>query len=169
MLTSSQGLPVPQGKAYARRYRERVQEDLCGAIICLPSEVEGTKPTPIGVIHLAALQPRIAHNRHSQIGINILQAYQGKGYGSEAIEWIVEWGFRHANLHRIEIGAFAWNEGALRLYERLGFVIEGRKREAAWHDGQYMDVVEMSMLEREWRERQLTRKQSEADSVKEAI
>lgn len=152
-----------------------MQESLCGAIICLPppdvvpvddpAKADGgaaaaaatsgkAKPTPIGVVHLGALQPRIAHNRHSQIGINIMQAYQGKGYGSEAIEWIVDWGFRHANLHRIEIGAFEWNDGALRLYERLGFVVEGRKREVAWHDGQYMDVVEMGMLAREWRQRQ---------------
>lgn len=46
----------------------------------------------------------------------------------------------------------SWNEGAVRLYERLGFVHEGRRRDFFWHDGKYHDSVEMSMLEQEWRE-----------------
>ena len=66
---------------------------------------------------------------------------------------ILGWGFRHANLHRIELGAFGWNTGAIRLYERLGFVPESRKREHLWHDGKYHDLVELGMLESEWRER----------------
>lgn len=56
-------------------------------------------------------------------------------------------------MHRIAIGAFAWNQDALRLYEKLGFVTEARKRDMFWHDGGYQDLVEMSMLEHEWRER----------------
>lgn len=53
-------------------------------------------------------------------------------------------------MHRVEIGAFAWNEGAWKLYQRLGFKEEGRKREAMWYDGDYRDCVEMGMLRREW-------------------
>lgn len=56
-------------------------------------------------------------------------------------------------MHRIGIGAFAWNQDALRLYEKLGFVHEARKRDFFWHDGRYQDLVEMGMLEDEWRER----------------
>ena len=123
--------------------------------------------TPVGCIALRCGE-RVAHHRHADIGINIAQSYQGKGYGTEAIEWITEWGFRHGNLHRIEIGAFAWNEGAVRLYQRLGFVIEGRKREFAWHDGQYRDVVELAMLDREWRERQ-RKEQEEVVAASEAV
>ena len=53
-------------------------------------------------------------------------------------------------MHRVEIGAVAYNEGAWKLYERLGFVIEGRKRECSWYDGEYHDLVILGMLRGEW-------------------
>ncbi len=81
-----------------------------------------------------------------------MKPYQGQGYGSEAIKWALRFGFRHCNLHRIEIGGFGYNTGALRLYEKLGFKMEGRKRDFFWHDGAYWDLVGLSMLEEEWRE-----------------
>ena len=59
------------------------------------------------------------------MGIQICREEQGKGYGSEAIKWVLEWGFLAAGLHRVTIGCFSFNEGARRLYERLGFVVEG--------------------------------------------
>ena len=85
------------------------------------------------------------------IGIQVLQPYQGQGYGSEAIRWSLRWGLLYANLHRIEIGAFVFNEGAWKLYERLGFVHEGVKREHWFSNGRYWDSVELGMLEGEWR------------------
>jgi RimJ/RimL family protein N-acetyltransferase len=75
------------------------------------------------------------------VGLNILAPYQGKGYGSEAIKWSLRWGFLHGNLHKIELGYFGWNTEAGRLYRKLGFVDEGRKRDHFWHDGAYYDEV----------------------------
>ena len=79
--------------------------------------------------------------------------HQGKGYGSEAVQWALGWGFDMAGLHRIGIEAFSYNEGAMRLYEKLGFVMEGRRREEIWFDGGWHDFVTYGMLEGEWRER----------------
>ncbi|CAO2650060.1 Nn.00g013520.m01.CDS01 [Neocucurbitaria sp. VM-36] len=109
--------------------------------------------TAIGEIHLSALPPHQAHHRWTEIGIDILPAYQGRGYGGEAIEWALEYAFRRAGLHRVKIRAFEWNDRALRLYERVGFKEEGREREALWHLGRWWDGITMGMLEREWRER----------------
>lgn len=111
------------------------------------------KGTPIGTISLMPTEPNMSHHRKTSIGINLHPSYQGQGYGSEAICWALEWAFRHANMHRVAIGAFAWNEGAWKLYERLGFVHEGRAREAMWYDGGWHDMVELGMLKREWVER----------------
>ena len=85
------------------------------------------------------------------MSIHICREEQGKGYGSEAVKWGLEWGFLAAGMHRVTIECFSFNEGARRLYERLGFVVEGRKREAAWKNGGWHDKIEMGMLEREWR------------------
>ena len=48
---------------------------------------------------------------------------------------------------------FAFNELAIRAYQRVGFVHEGRSREAIWRDGRWWDEIHMSVLEPEWRAR----------------
>lgn len=139
---------------------------LLGVVICLAPEVDpasdqdaatntgnDSRPTPIGCIVLTALKPDHAHHRNSYIGINIVKAHQRKGYGGEAIDWILDWGFRTAGLHRIGIECFAYNETAMALYGKLGFVLEGRKRQMLWFDGLWHDFVSYSMLEDEWRAR----------------
>jgi hypothetical protein len=154
-------LPVPQSKKSSAQFREFLESCLLGAIVCLPPPTDsvGTnndtiaKPIPIGVIHLAAIDPRVIHHRRSGIGINIVRRYQGQGFGSEAIKWVLRWGFHYAQLHRIELAAFEWNKGAHKLYERLGFVPEGRKRDFLWFEGRYWDLVMFGMLEWEWKER----------------
>jgi RimJ/RimL family protein N-acetyltransferase len=85
------------------------------------------------------------------MSIQICREEQGKGYGSEAIKWVLEWGFLAAGLHRVSIACFSFNEGARRLYERLGFVVEGRAREVVWKNGGWHDSIMMGMLEGEWR------------------
>ncbi|KAF1824738.1 acyl-CoA N-acyltransferase [Dissoconium aciculare CBS 342.82] len=107
--------------------------------------------TPIGDLHLRTDDnPLKEHHRNVEIGIGIHRDYQGQGYGSEALRWVLDWAFRRANMHRVAIAAFSWNEGASRLYQKLGFTIEGRKREMFWHDGAYRDLIEMSILKHEW-------------------
>ncbi|KAF2621933.1 acyl-CoA N-acyltransferase [Macroventuria anomochaeta] len=106
--------------------------------------------TAIGEIHLSRLPPNAIHHRSTEIGIDILPPFQGRGYGREAIKWALDYAFRRAGLHRVRIRAFEWNTGALRLYEKVGFKVEGREREALWHEGRWWDGVELGMLEGEW-------------------
>ncbi|KAF2485869.1 acyl-CoA N-acyltransferase [Neohortaea acidophila] len=108
------------------------------------------KLTRIGHIVLMSGPPGQAHHRNAQIGLGLLKPYHGKGYGTEALEWVLRWGFRMANLHRITIAGFGLNPGAKRLYERVGFVQEGVQREEMWYDGRYWDSWSLSMLDREW-------------------
>jgi RimJ/RimL family protein N-acetyltransferase len=137
-------VPVPQGTASAKVYREVLEKSLIGCIICLPPpttpETESAtaskndspkKPTPIpiGTISLSASEAGMTHHRNTTLGIHLAPQYQGQGYGS------------------------AYNEDAWRLYERLGFVYEGRKREVLWYDGEYHDMFLGAMLRREWQER----------------
>ncbi|KAK5128257.1 hypothetical protein LTR85_002924 [Meristemomyces frigidus] len=144
-------ISTPQGKASAQQYlKEIAEESLLGVVICLPAPDSTSKPIPIGAIHLDQLKPALAHHRHADIGIDIVKAYQGQGYGSEAIRWALRWAFRIAGLHRVGIRAFAYNEGAVRLYGRLGFNREGVSREFLWFDGQWWDDVQFGMLAREW-------------------
>ncbi|MEZ4664933.1 MAG: GNAT family protein, partial [Caldilineaceae bacterium] len=86
----------------------------------------------------------------AELGITIGdQAYWGKGYGREAIQLIVAYGFRHHNLHKVHLRVLGRNERAMRAYAACGFVEEGRLRQHAWIDGEYDDLVCMGVLRSE--------------------
>ena len=68
------------------------------------------------------------------------------GYGTEACNLIINHGFNALNLHRITCGTFSTNVGMMRLAEKLGFVQEGVRKQAAWKNGEWVDVVEYGLL-----------------------
>jgi len=78
----------------------------------------------------------------------------GQGYGTEASELMLEHAFRVLALHRVALSVFEFNERAVKSYLKVGFVIEGRARDAIWRDGRYWDEISMSILESDWRHRE---------------
>lgn len=157
-VKSNATLARPQGKKDAKEFIKVIEESLFGVVICLPAPAESAKPTPIGAIFLKKNNEGMMHHRFSEIGIDIVKAYQGQGYGSESINWILDWAFETAGLHRVAIRCMSYNEGAKRLYERLGFKLEGVGRELLWLRGKWWDDYQLGMLDREWREMQASKK-----------
>jgi RimJ/RimL family protein N-acetyltransferase len=159
LATSSISLTRPQTKKETvEGYKTGLMKhSLLGVVICLPPSDEDPKAaaTPVGLIALKDPGATQRQHRESDMSIDIAGPYQGKGYGTEAIQWAIKWGFQTANLHRIAIAAFEFNEAAIRLYKKVGFVEEGRRRESVWHAGRWWDGVLLSMLEHEWREKYL--------------
>jgi RimJ/RimL family protein N-acetyltransferase len=88
--------------------------------------------------------------RHAEVGIALLPEARGRGIGTLAIAQIIEFGFVRRNLRRLHLQAIESNVGALRAYEKAGFVVEGRLREHAWVRGGYEDIVLMGLLRSEW-------------------
>ena len=76
---------------------------------------------------------------------------QGKGYGTEALRLLVKYGFNTLNLNRIELNVDDFNIRAIKCYKKVGFVEEGRKRQAVFKNGQYNDVIYMSILQMDWK------------------
>ncbi len=87
--------------------------------------------------------------RHAEAGISLVPEARGRGIGTAAITQLVEFGFVRRNLRRIHLQAIASNAGAIRAYEKAGFVVEGRQRQHAWVRGAYEDVVLMGILRSE--------------------
>jgi RimJ/RimL family protein N-acetyltransferase len=92
-------------------------------------------------------------NRHGNFELGIMigdRDYWGRGYGRETIKLLLDYGFHYLGGRRIELTTHAKNERAIRCYLACGFVEEGRPRQAIWMEGEYIDLVEMSILREEW-------------------
>jgi len=76
--------------------------------------------------------------------------YWGKGYGLEAARLICNHGFLTLNLHRIGCGTFENNAGMRKLAEKLGMIEEGKRRQAVYKNGRYIDVIEYGVLKEEY-------------------
>jgi RimJ/RimL family protein N-acetyltransferase len=92
-------------------------------------------------------------NRVGNVGIVIgKKEYWGKGFGTEAMQLLVNYAFNTLNLHRVELDTYSHNIRAQKSYTKIGFKIEGTKRDAVYIDGKYRDVVVMSILKEEFRQ-----------------
>lgn len=78
-------------------------------------------------------------------------AARGRGLGRAATIRIAAFAFDDLRLARLSLTVFAFNETALRCYRAVGFVEEGRAREAVERDGRRWDEIAMGLLAREWR------------------
>ena len=70
--------------------------------------------------------------------------------GTESASLLIGFGFETLALNRIELEVYAFNPQARRVYEKLGFRLEGTRREALIWDDERVDAHIMSMLRREF-------------------
>ncbi|QRY39692.1 GNAT family N-acetyltransferase [Microbacterium hominis] len=84
--------------------------------------------------------------RHAEIGIAVLAEHRGRGIGTAALAKMVTFAFVRCNLRRVHLQAISSNVGAIRVYEKVGFEVEGRLREHAWVRGAYEDMVVLGLL-----------------------
>ena len=75
---------------------------------------------------------------------------RGQGLGTEATRMVVDYAFEQLGLYRISLTVFAFNPRGRRVYEKAGFVEEGRLRQAVALDGERHDDIMMSILAPEW-------------------
>lgn len=89
-------------------------------------------------------------DRHAELGIALGdKASWDGGYGTDTMRTLCRVGFNEMNLHRIELSVFAGNARAQHVYEKIGFRVEGIRRDAYFRRGRYGDMVLMSLLEGE--------------------
>lgn len=104
---------------------------------------------PAGNISLMNLNQR---DRSAEIGLFIgRKDFWNQGYGCEAMRLMVAHGFKNVNLNRISLTVFETNPAGIRCYEKAGFKQEGRLREARFFEGQYIDMILMSILREDWK------------------
>ena len=73
-----------------------------------------------------------------------------RGLGTEAARLIIGYGFERLGLHRISLEVYSFNPRARRVYDKLGFVVEGVLRDALRWGDEWIDATLMSILAPEW-------------------
>ncbi|NHJ87821.1 MAG: GNAT family N-acetyltransferase [Asgard group archaeon] len=92
--------------------------------------------------------------RSADLGIFIYNKVDwNKGFGTDAMIVLLNYGFNFLNLHRIELSVYPYNERAIHVYEKIGFTIYGRKRRSRFMNGEFQDEILMDILEEEWRKK----------------
>lgn len=110
-------------------------------VVSLIIEADGRAVGDINLFHIDE------RKRSASLGLSIWRAEdRDRGYGGDAVRTLIRWAFSQLNLHRIELSVAPHNERAIHVYERAGFVIEGRRREADYEDGHYVDDIIMGLL-----------------------
>jgi len=112
--------------------------------------IDSEKDETIGTVGLHEIDNI---NRTATLGIFIgNKSYWNKGYGTEAIQLILDFGFNYLNLNNIDLALMEFNQRALKCYEKCGFKEIGRKRKCKFINGKYYDSILMDILAEEFTE-----------------
>ncbi|MFE3113884.1 GNAT family N-acetyltransferase [Kitasatospora indigofera] len=110
--------------------------------------VERATGESVGEVVLANLD---VHNRSCSFRIALFGRRSfGQGMGTEASRLILGHAFEAVGVHRVELSVYAFNPRARRVYEKIGFVHEGTRRNALHWDGEWIDAHTMAVLADEW-------------------
>jgi ribosomal-protein-alanine N-acetyltransferase len=85
-------------------------------------------------------------NRHAVLSYILSKHYWNKGIMTEALTAIIQFGFEHIHLHRIEAQVAYPNLASARLLEKLGFQEEGRLRDRQYANNQFVDEVIFALI-----------------------
>jgi RimJ/RimL family protein N-acetyltransferase len=134
-------MSLAEEEEFIRRLTERPNDVVLGIVLRDGDRLVGT----------TGLHQVDVRNRHAAFGISIgdKDAW-GKGYGTQATRLVVQHAFFTVNLHRVWLHVYEFNERAQRVYERVGFKVEGRLRQDTFRDNRYWDTIVMGVLRSEW-------------------
>jgi RimJ/RimL family protein N-acetyltransferase len=141
------GLKVPVSAEGAEHFAQKILSQQGSSVwafaICMLDEERR-----IGTVNLRNLD---RENGSAELAIVIGdKTLQGKGYGTDALNCLVDVGFGELRLERIYLHVFDYNRRARRSYEKAGFQTDATLRHARFHHGQHHDVHLMSILRDDW-------------------
>jgi RimJ/RimL family protein N-acetyltransferase len=118
---------------------EFIRRSTCQGAACFIATMDGKVVANLGVC--THQHPQMAHR--ASLGMAVLGPYRGQGIGSRLLDVAIDWGERQGLL-RLELEVFSNNSGAVRLYDRKGFVVEGCRHGAVSVDGEFVDLLLMA-------------------------
>jgi len=128
---------TPYSKYILQKYIENSHQDIYEAkqyrfVIC------DIKNTPVGMIDLFDFNPQ-----HQRVGIGILitSENQTKGYGSEALEMIIDYAFTYLNVHQIFANITSDNLNSISLFEKFNFKKVGLKKDWVYSNATFKNEI----------------------------
>ncbi|MDE7283442.1 MAG: GNAT family N-acetyltransferase [Lachnospiraceae bacterium] len=103
------------------------------------------------VIGDVALQDIDRVNRNCSVGMGMAKIEnRSKGYGTQAVMLMLNYGFRYLGLERITANTLDLNIGAQKLLDKCGFVLEGRERKSVYLNSEMHDKLNYAILKEEF-------------------
>ena len=130
-------LPLPSEEMWKKRL-EGMGEDRYALVACIEGEI-----VAMGGLDFPK-SPRRRHTAH--LGLAVHDQWQGKGVGTALMQALIDLADNWLDLSRLELTVFVDNERAVKLYQKLGFVIEGTHKKYAFREGEYVDVYAMARV-----------------------
>ena len=112
--------------------------------------IESRSGLTVGHISLGGISRKNNAARISRVLVG--NTTRGQGVCQGMVKAVLKIGFEDLGLHRIDLGVYDSNSAAIRCYEKCGLQREGTARDVLKYDDHYWSLVEMSILEHEWRE-----------------
>jgi RimJ/RimL family protein N-acetyltransferase len=103
----------------------------------------------VGHISLGGLSWKNRSCRITRVLID--PASQKKGFCQQITKAALKIGFEELGMHRIGLGVYNNNDAAVNCYLKSGFSIEGVSRDILWFNNEFLSMVEMAILEDEWK------------------
>ena len=140
--------PVPQTKEDVDKtfygYENREEADVFAIKLLKDGQIIG----------IAGYDDIIKENKVATLFIGIgNKNSRGKGYGKETMSILLDYGFNDMNFHRIQLNVLEFNQSAIALYEKTGFIKEGIYREFVLRDDKRYDLYLYGLLKHEWTKR----------------
>jgi putative acetyltransferase len=131
-------LPFPSEEMWKKRL-EGFGDERYALVACIEGEI-----VAMAGLELFAKWPRRRHAGH--IGLAVHDKWQSKGVGTALMKALIDVADNWLNLSRLELTVFTDNQPAVKLYQKLGFVVEGTHKKFAFRDGEYVDVYAMARV-----------------------
>lgn len=128
-------LPLPSLAHWQQRLAD-AKPGLHNLVACIDEQV-------VGQI-VIQLNQSLRRRHVATFGIGVDPAQQGKGVGGALMRAMIELCDNWAAIQRIELTVFTDNQGAIALYKKFGFEIEGTSRHYAMRDGKLVDAYHMA-------------------------
>jgi len=142
------GYQFPVTKKMEEAWFERLQEgDVAGTVVfSIETLTEGQF---IGLVNLHKIDWQ---SQYGYFGVQIGDKdYHGRGMGKDATRVMLDYAFNNLNLRKVCLEVLGDNHVAIKIYESLGFSLEGTLKNQIYSRGAYCDLLIMSVFKEEYK------------------